>query len=107
MKKIAKFDNEGRLVGYRTVTKVTKDQVEVPDNCDLPTDGTYRWDGKSFVPLGHGYGKPARPPVASDYAVFLMMKSWLNDATPPAECRAWVEWYEKNLAKRNEELAKR
>lgn len=102
--KVAKLDGDKRLVGYREVKRLTQDHVEVPDGCDLPTDGTYRWDGKSFVPLGHGYGKPPRPPVASDYAMFLMMKAWLNDSTPPAECVAWVEWYELALAKRNEEL---
>ncbi len=103
--KVAKLDDDNRLIGYRSVKRLVKGHVEVPDNCDLPTDGTYRWDGeKSFVPLGHGYGKPPRPPVSSDYAMFLMMKAWVKGSTVPAECVAWVEWYAHNLAKRNEEL---
>ena len=106
MIQIAKLDKDNRLVGYRRVKKKNKDHVVVPEGCDLPTDGSYRWDSKSFVPLGHGYGKPARSPIASDYAVFLMMRALLNEESLPAECRAYVAWYEENLAKRNEEMAR-
>ena len=106
MIQIAKLDKDGRLVGYKQVKKVTADHVVVPTGCDLPADGSYRWDGKAFVPRGHGYGKPPRPPVASDYAVFLMMRALLEGKSLPAECQDYVTWYEAALAKRNEELAR-
>ncbi len=104
MTHIARLDKDGFLIGYTQIKKATKKHVVVPENCDLPVDGSYRWNGKTFIPRGHGYGKPARPPVASDYAMFLMMKAILAGTDLPAECREWVAWYKKNLAKRNEEL---
>jgi hypothetical protein len=106
MIQIARLDKNGFLIGYTRVKRVAEKHVVVPEGCDLPTDGSYRWTGKTFIPRGHGYGKPARPPVASDYAMFLMMKALLAGTDLPAECQAYVTWYEQNLAKRNEELAK-
>lgn len=106
MKQIAILDKDQRLIGYRKVKKVTKDHVVVPDSCDLPTDGSYRWNGEAFMPRGHGYGKPPRPPVASDYAVFLMMRAFLKGEPLPHECQDYVNWYEDVLAKRNEEMAR-
>ena len=106
MKTVAQLDRQQRLVGYRKVKKLSKTHIEVPDDCDLPTDGRYRWDGARFVPLGHGYGKPDNPPVATDFAVFLMMRALVNEQPIPDECRLYVEWYEKNLRKRNEELVR-
>ncbi len=99
--------NEGKyLVGYRQVKKVNESHVVVPDNCDLPVDGSYRWDGERFIPRGHGYGKPSSPPMSADYAMFLTMRALLNDKPIPPEVQLYVTWYEENLAKRNEELSR-
>lgn len=103
---VARLDDKNRLIGYRRVAKKGKNHIVVPTNCDLPTDGSYRWDGKCFVPRGHGYGQPSRPPIMFDYAVYLMMKALIREKLLPAECEAYVEWYQKNLAqRRNGELA--
>lgn len=102
---VAVLDAQARLVGYRRTVTPEPGEVIVPETCDLPPDGTYKWDGAAFVPLGFGFGKPARPPVPQDYAVFLMMKSMLADL--PDECRQWCDWYETNMRRRTEEPLRR
>lgn len=52
MPKTAILDEQDRLVGYEDVDE-PGDRVVVPDNCDLPTDGTYKWlpDRNCFWPV--------------------------------------------------------
>lgn len=110
MTTIAVLDDRLRLVGYKKLTngkKVQAGDVVVPDDCDLPPDGTYKWikpeglEG-SFVPLGHGFGKPMRPPVSDVHVLYLLAKNMEN---PPAEVTDWTTWYETNLQSAQEERA--
>lgn len=104
METIAVFNKEDRLVGYTEVEEVLETDIVFPDGGDLPIDGTYKREGKTLVPLGHGFPKPPKPPVATDYAMYLMMKALVYKEPLPGECSDWVRWYDKNLKKRNEEL---
>src|SRR3546814_1596930 len=62
---------------------------------DLPADGTYYHNGKTFVPVGFGHVKPRRPDVDRDSTVYLLIKALLDGTPIPQECRNWCDWYEK------------
>lgn len=50
--RVAELDVAGRLIGYsRRVPSET--DVDVPDNCDLPTNGQYQWieEREAFYPV--------------------------------------------------------
>ena len=95
MTKIAILDKNARLIGLRKLSKKAKiplDAVTVPDGCDLPTDGTYKWMAKEacFMPVGHGLGKPGPSPIPTEQVVFLLASNMKN---PPKEVLDWMEWY--------------
>lgn len=97
MPTIAELDENQRLVGYIKKKKPSEADIVVPDGCDLPTDGTYRWsvsDG-AFFPVGRGFGKPKRPAIPDHKVLHLIAKSLGKNA--PQEVRDWVEWYETNI----------
>jgi hypothetical protein len=48
--RVAVLDTDGRLVGARNGVPEPGDI----DAGDLPADGRYRWEGKSFVPVAAG-----------------------------------------------------
>ena len=73
---VAVIDSKTKiLTGYLVKEKASGEDVVVPDDCGLSTNNQYKWDGKSFVPLGHGFKKPARPSVSMDYALFSFMSA--------------------------------
>ena len=96
MTKIAILDKNNRLIGLRKLPKKGKiiplDAVTVIDECDLPTDGTYKWMAKEacFMPVGHGLGKPGPSPIPTEQVTFLLAASMHN---PPQEVLDWMEWY--------------
>ncbi len=115
---IAVFDEKKRLFGTKRKARPGKDDVILPDNCDLqddvilpdncdlPTDGSYKWDGTCFVPLGHGFGPVVAKPPFSESSVLYLLVVALGDGAPhPA--REWADWYAENLKVREEELALR
>lgn len=106
MTTIARLDDNDRLIGYKKLGKKVKTPdgaIVVDDGCDLPTDGTYKWDQKHncFMPLGHGFGKPNRAPIPDIQALYLVA---LTVDNPPQELRDWMKWYEDNLKQAHEEL---
>lgn len=109
MTTVAVLDDKSRFIGLRKLdkkTKAPKDAVVVPDGCDLPTDGSYKWmpDDGCFMPLGHGFAKPKSAPVSDLQVLYILAMSMKN---PPPELLRWVQWYEKNLKKAHEELSER
>ena len=105
-KLIAVLDARNYLTGYKRKKTPGPLDVVVPDNCDLPANGTYKWDGRKFVPLGHGFPPVVtRPPVTSDEVMLEIIEAMGLKARPKAE--AWAEWYRTNLLKREEEMSKR
>ncbi len=103
---IAVLDGNKRLIGTTKKARLGKDDVPLPDGCDLPMDGTYKWDGTCFVPLGHGFGPVvARPPISETAVLYLLVNALGDDAPHPA--REWADWYNENLKVREEEQAKR
>jgi hypothetical protein len=46
--------------------------------------------------VGFGQGKPKRPDVDRDRAVYLLIKALIDGAPIPQECRTWCAWYEKH-----------
>jgi hypothetical protein len=91
--RVAILDPDKRLIGVRTVDKAGKADI---DAGDLPADGRYRWDGKTFIPQGYGHGKPGRPAVDRDRAFYLAMTALLDGRPIPQEVRAWCTWYERH-----------
>ncbi len=105
-KLIAVLDAKSYLVGYKRKIRQGPLDVVVPDGCDLPTDGTYKWDGKRFVPLGHGFAPiVSRPPATMDEVMLETIEAMGEKAGPKA--RAWADWYRLNLLKREEEMSRR
>ncbi len=103
---IAVFDANKRLTGTKMVAKPLQFDVPLPDGCDLPMDGSYKWDGTCFVPLGHGFGPVvARSPISETAVLYLLVDALGDDALPPA--REWADWYAENLKVREEEQALR
>lgn len=103
--RVGVLDSSGVLIGYTRVDKPAPDHVVVPEDCDLPADGRYKWDGAKFVPLGHGFGKPLPPPVPLEHALYLTMKALLEDPNVnlPHEVEQYCDWYDRVLRARNEE----
>lgn len=102
---VAVLDGRGRLIGLKRKARPSPDDFLLPNGCDLPLDGSYKLMGKCFVPLGHGFGKPMRPPVSVE-AVLNSMIQALSDLAPdavPHEAQEWAEWYQKNLKVREDE----
>lgn len=104
MATIALLDPEGRLVGLDYKPDPEPNDLVVDDGIDLPLDGTYKWDGHTFVPLGHGFGPISyRPPISETRALYLIIQT-LGD-TAPTDLLRWAVWYEAVLKKRDEETA--
>lgn len=99
---VAVLDGENKLIGYETVENA-EGRIVVPDGCDLPADGTYKWDPakRSFIPLGFGFGRPGKPPVDEHYALFQVIRALGKEVGP--EARAWADWYDQNLRQKTEE----
>jgi len=109
MTTIAVLNDTFYLIGYRKLgkkAKVPEGAIVVPDGCDLPADGSYKWVAaeECFLPLGHGFGKPERAPVPDVQVLYLLAMAMDN---PPAEVSAWAKWYEKNLKQAHEEMGHR
>lgn len=95
MTTIAILDEKSRLIGLRPLKKGAKapgDAVVVVDECDLPTDGTYKWmpGDRCFMPVGHGLGKPGPAPISTEEVILLLVADMSN---PPQEILDWVTWY--------------
>lgn len=103
MPTIAVLDTEDKLVGYEEVTRVEAEQVEVPADCDLPTDGSYKWmPWKAFVPVGYGFTRiPSLAPHSLERVVYAICEVLGQDA--PVEIREWRDWYRQHQKQRDEE----
>ncbi|MEG3078465.1 hypothetical protein R3F64_01175 [Halomonas sp. 5021] len=92
MPRIAVLDEKGLLIGSKQKAKPAKGDVECGD---LPCDGSYRLMEGAFIPVGHGLGKPGRPPVSPYHALCLMIRAVEKGSPLPDECLAWADWFEK------------
>lgn len=94
--RVAVLDAQGVLIGAKETDKPKKGAVPCGD---LPANGKYRWDagGQKFIPVGFGHGKPKRPEVDRDRAVYLALKALLEGRPLPQEVRTYVEWYERHV----------
>lgn len=94
MHRVAELDEHGVLVGARTVKRLHASHIECGD---LPADGRYRWDGRTFIPLGFGKGKPDRAPIDRDRVMFYLVDALTEGKPIPQECRDWARWYKRNV----------
>lgn len=103
---IAVLDKFNVLIGFTTVPRIRKGDVEVPFDCDLDTNEKYRYDEdtKSFIPRGMMVGKPPRCQVPQELAIFLLMKALVRGEPIPQECADYVKWYEENIKKHEDEV---
>ena len=104
--RVAILDADDRLVGYEEfpddqIPQLREHMVIVPNDCDLPTNGLYKYDRTllCFMPLGAGYGKPSRPPVPPEQVIYHLVTSLQKHFAPglPDECAEYAKWYEKNI----------
>lgn len=91
--RVAVLDKNGKLIGARNVAKPKPDDV---DAGDLPANGKYTWNGKTFIPEGFGHGKPRAPKVDRDKAFYHAMTALLDGRPIPQEVRDWCAWYERH-----------
>jgi hypothetical protein len=97
--RVAVLDPRGRLTGTREVDKPKRGDI---DAGDLPADGSYKWIGTTFVPVGFGFGKPKPPGVDRDRAVFLLIRALTEGRPIPQECRDWCNWWERHHERKGE-----
>ena len=108
---VAVLDENNHLVGTTRKTKLAQGDVHLPEEFDLPTDGTYKWakgeDGTwAFWPLGHGFSNtPTRPPVSDFRALYDVIRA-VKEGRDPIDALRWATWYEKNVKQREEERDK-
>lgn len=112
-KQVAIFEKVGvdeKLIAweYKEKKDLLEDDVIVPNNCDLKTDGRYKYNRQkeAFEPWAHGFIKPKNPQVPKERAWYLFMKAVIDSEVIekiPSECNQWMRWYEDNLKKREEE----
>jgi|APSaa5957512535_1039671.scaffolds.fasta_scaffold09299_4 hypothetical protein len=97
-----------RYGAYRGEYKDEGEIVIVPATCDLSTEGKYKCVDGAFVPLGFGFGKPKplKKGLTKEMVFYHIVKSVVNKTDPPAECAEWLEWFEKEIKQRTEELIK-
>jgi hypothetical protein len=99
-KTVAVFDASNVLIGSAVVPS---DQDGI-DFGDLPTNGTYKYDGQRFIPLGHGFDKPKTgAPHSVEYVVTRIVEAMGDNA--PAEAIAFAKWFDQYHRQREEELA--
>lgn len=92
-KMIGVFDATARLVGSQ---EVPADAPGVEFG-DLPTDGSYKWDGTRFIPIGFGLeGRIARPPCTTELIIAELIRKLGKEASPIL--RDWLLWYDANAA---------
>ena len=103
---VAVLDAENLYVGYEEVTdEEAIGRVTLGQMPDLPTDGTYKWDGMKFVPLGHTFiSTPMGSPVSERHAVFLTLRALVRGQPIPEEVSRYVDWYEESELARAERL---
>ena len=103
---VAVLDKKMRLVGTKYKIRATPDDVTLPDDCDLPLNGTYKWQDDLFVPLGHGFPPIVSRPSATEAEALYDLIEMLGKKAP-AKARTWADWYAVNLKKREEEMTRR
>ena len=93
--RVAILDKAGRLVGSRQTDDPSPNDIEYGD---LPQDGTYKWVSKDsrFVPVNFGFGKPRRPGVDRDRAIYLALAALIDGRPIPQDVRTWCDWYKQN-----------
>lgn len=79
---------------------------------DLPTNGSYKYDPKlkTFIPLGHGFGKvKTRQPYENDLVVATLIEALAKvpGFEVPHVASEWLNWYNTELRRRDEEKAAR
>lgn len=105
-KTVAKLNANGVLIGSRSVDE----NVEGIEFGDLPTDGRYKWNAtkSAFLPVGHDFGKvKTKQPHAEPYVMARLIETLakLPGYEVPFEAQEWLDWYNTEMRRRDEELA--
>lgn len=90
---IAILNEAGGLIGTREGEPADGD-VPLPDGCDLPLDGSYKWMAEhgAFVPLGHGFPRmPSKPPVSAEFVLYQIAKAMKDDL--PDSVHEWMDHF--------------
>lgn len=103
---IAILDANSRLVGTR-IGEPAPGDVPLPDGCDLPLDGSFKWvpEEQAFFPLGHGFPRiSAKPPVSEAYVLhWVVMRAIDAGEDVPSGVRGWAEWFGQHHKQREDE----
>lgn len=96
MTKIAKLDGQGRLVGTVRRKKPGEGDIPLPDDCDLPLDGSYAYQDGAFYPV-HAMRQVAiaDAPVSQEAVMRDIIQS-LGGKAPPSAV-VWADWYDRTL----------
>ncbi len=103
---VAVLDKRNRLIGLKHKARPRPDDFQLPDGCDLPLDGSYKLEGSTFVPLGHGIGEMGKPPITTEAVLFSMIQALTDLAADavPINVRKWANWYQKGLRDQENEI---
>lgn len=101
MKRVGIHDATGLLIGS---TSVDESAAEIAIG-DLPTNGKFKLVDGRYIPIGHGFGKvKGVAPYSSEFVMARIIESL--GLAAPIESREWLDWYNTNMRKRDEELAR-
>ena len=102
--RIAVLNGQNYLVGYDDVAQPGPADVIVGADCDLASDGSYKWMPEKgyFLPLGFGHGQvPTKSPFPMVYVLARMVEAMGDNA--PEEGKEWLKWFNAHDRKRIEE----
>lgn len=84
------LDDDGNLIDFEKKSRLAKDDI---DCGDLPTDGSYRFVGGSFVKNT----SMIRSKANRDRALYLLIRAAQNGEDVPQECIRYADWYAKHF----------
>lgn len=96
MTKIAKLDEQGRLVGMASRKKTRKGDIPLPDDCDLPLDGSYAYQDGAFYPVHAARMVDIAAAPVSQERVLRDIIQALGGKVPPSAV-VWADWYDRTL----------
>ena len=88
MIRCAVLDENNILTGCIEKAKLLKKDIDIGD---LPSNGTYKYVGGSFIPIGFGKGKPKASKYSRDEILAMLIESIDSGRPIPSECMDWVK----------------
>lgn len=94
MTTVAVLNEQQCFIGTEEVEDTTG-RIVLDEGCDLPKNGSYKWNGVSFLPTDDSPSLEALPAIDPGYVLYLALRALLKGAPMPREVEQYVAWYEQ------------